>query len=83
MAQHAFSPEQLEGLIAYASRRLGTTPDRLKAAFQQGGLSRLSDALSPEEASKAEALLKDKDAAARLMSDPQVQKLLAQLLGEA
>ncbi len=82
MAQHAFTPEQLESLITYASRRLGTTPEQLKAAFQQGGLSGLSSALSPEEASKAEAMLKDKDAAARLMNDPQVQKLLAQLLGE-
>lgn len=83
MAQNAFSPDQLEKLVDYASRRLGTTPDQLKAAFQQGGLAGLSGALSPEEASKAEVMLKDKDAAARLMNDPQVQKLLAQLLGEA
>lgn len=83
MAQNAFTPEQLENLIAYASGRLGTTPDQLKAAFQQGGLAGLSSALSAEEASKAEAMLKDKDAAARLMNDPQVQKLLAQLLGGA
>lgn len=83
MAQQAFSPEQMEKLVAYASRQLGTTPEQLKAAFQQGGLAGLSDALSPDEATKAQALLKDKDAAARLMNDPQVQKLLAQLLGEA
>lgn len=83
MAQNTFTPEQLENLIAYASGRLSTTPDRLKTAFQQGGLAGLSDALSPEEATKAEAMLKDKDAAARLMNDPQVQKLLAQLLGGA
>ena len=82
MAQHAFSPEQMEKLVAYASHRLGTTPDKLKAAFQQGGLAGLSDALSPDEATKAQALLHDKDAAAKLMNDPQVQKLLAQLLGE-
>ena len=80
MAQ-AFSPEQMEQLVAYASRRLGTTPEQLKTAFQQGGLSALSDALTPAEASTAEALLKDKDAAAKLMNNPQVQKLLAQLLG--
>ena len=81
MAQQPFTPEQLEKLVNYASRQLGTTPDQLKAAFQQGGLSGLSNALSAEEASKAEELLKDKNAAAQLMNDPQVQKLLAQLLG--
>ncbi len=82
MAQQ-FSPEQLEKLVEYASRRLGTTPEQLKTAFQQGGLSALSNALTPEETDKAQALIKDKDAAARLMSDPQIQKLLAQLLGGA
>ena len=81
MAQQPFTPEQLEKLVNYASRQLGTTPDQLRAAFQQGELSGLSNALSAEEASKAEALLKDKNAAAQLMNDPQVQKLLAQLLG--
>lgn len=81
MAQNAFTPEQLDKLVNYASQQLGTTPDQLKAAFRQGGLAGLSSALSAEEASKAEAMLKDKDAAARLMNDPQVQKLLAQLLG--
>ena len=78
---HSFSPEQLEKLVAYASQRLGTTPEQLKTAFQQGGISALSGALTPEESNKAEALIKDKDAAARLINDPQVQRLLAQLLG--
>lgn len=82
MAQN-YSPEQVEKLVNYASRQLGTTPEKLKAAFQQNGLAGLSNALSPDEASKAQALLKDKDAAAKLMNDPQVQKLLAQLLGDA
>ncbi len=79
----SFSPEQLDKLVAYASHRLGTTPEQLKSAFQQGGLSALSGALTPEESSKAEAIIKDKDAATRLMNDPQIQKLLAQLLGGA
>ena len=83
MAQYAFSPEQVEKLVNYASQQLGTTPAQLKAAFQQNGLAGLSDALSADEANKAQALLKDKNAAAKLMNDPQVQKLLAQLLGDA
>lgn len=82
MAQDAFSPEQLEKLVNYASAQLGTSPEQLKAAFAKGGLAGIAPSLSDEDIGKAEALIKDKETAARLMNNPQVQKLLAQLLGD-
>lgn len=84
MAQE-FSPEQLEKLLQYASARLHTTPEALKAAFQQGGLYGLSQQagpqgeLSPEIAAKAEALLHDKKKAAQLLDSPEIQQLLRQM----
>ena len=81
MADTPFTPEQMEKLLAYASGRLGTTPEQLKAAFQQKGLAGLSAALSPEEVGQAETVLHDREKAARLMQDPAVQRLLIQLLG--
>ncbi len=82
MAEMNFTPDQLEKLVAYASKRLGTTPEQLKTAFQQGGLAGISAALSPEEAAKAEGLIGSKEQAAALMNDPAVQRLLIQLLGK-
>ncbi len=82
MASESFTPAQLDKLVGYAAKQLGTSPEQLKTAFAQGGLSGISSALSPEEAKKAEALLKDKEKTAALMNSPAVQQLLAQLLGD-
>lgn len=86
MAQE-FSATQLEKLLEYASARLHTTPEALKAAFQQNGLYGLSQTagaegdLPPEIAAKAQALLQDKKKAAALLDSPEVQQLLRQLGG--
>ena len=86
MAQE-FSATQLEKLLEYASARLHTTPEALKAAFQQNGLYGLSQTagaegdLPPEIAAKAQALLQDKEKAAALLDSPEVQQLLRQLGG--
>ncbi len=82
MAQESFTPAQMEKLLQYASKQLGTSPEQLKMAFAQGGLEGVSASLSPAEAQKAEALIKDKEKAAQLMNSPAVQQLLKQLLGE-
>ena len=82
MAQNAFTPEQLEKLVSFASQQLGTTPEQLKEAFAKNGLAGISSSLSKQDVSKAEALLSDKQKAAELMNNPQVQKLLSQLLGD-
>ncbi len=81
MADTSFTPEQMEKLLAYASTRLGTTPEQLKATFQREGLAGLSATLSPEEQGQAAAVLRDREKAAALLQDPAVQRLLIQLLG--
>ncbi len=87
MADNQFTPEQMEKLIAYASGRLGTTPEHLKALFQQEGLAGLANlaggsAFTKQETTQAQELLQNKDKAAQLLNDPKVQGLLRQLLGE-
>ena len=86
MSDAKFTPEQLEKLLGYASRRLGSTPEQLKALFQEkglGGLAQVSSAMTPEEAAKAQELVRDKDKAAQLLNDPQVRQLLSHLLSES
>ena len=65
----SFTPAQMEKLLQVAAGRLGTTPEALRTAFQQGGLKGLSASLSPQQAEK-------------LLGDPAVQRLLIQLLGQ-
>ena len=73
----SFTPAQMEKLLQVAAGRLGTTPDALRAAFQNGGLKGVSDALSPQQAKSLQ-----NGQAEKLLSDPAVQRLLIQLLGQ-
>ena len=77
----AFTPAQMEKLLSVAAAKLGTTPDGLRTAFAQGGLSGLSAALPPQQAAKAKALA-DNGQVEGLLNDPAVQRLLIQLLGQ-
>lgn len=74
------APEQVNQLLRLAAGRLGTTPDRLKAALEQKGLQGLENNLTPQDASRAQAILQDKDALAALLRDPAVRRLLEQIL---
>ncbi len=71
-----FTPAQTEKLLQIAAAKLGTTPEGLKSAFEQGGLKGLSANLSPKQ---AETLQNGQ--AEQLLQDPAVQRLLIQLLG--
>ena len=72
-----FTPAQTEKLLQIAAAKLGTTPEGLKAAFQQGGLRGLSANLPPQQAEKLQNGQVEK-----LLEDPAVQRLLIQLLGQ-
>ena len=76
-----FTPAQMEKLLQVAAGRLGTTPDALKTAFQQGGLKGISDALTPQQAEKMGKITQNGQAE-KLLEDPAVQRLLIQLLGQ-
>ena len=73
----SFTPAQMEKLLQVAAGRLGITPDALRAAFQNGGLKGVSDALSPRQAQSLQ-----NGQAEKLLEDPAVQRLLIQLLGQ-
>lgn len=76
-----FSPAQTEKLLQIAAAKMGTTPEALRAAFQQGGLKGISAALSPQQADKAKAIAENGQAE-QLLQDPAIQRLLIQLLGQ-
>jgi ABC-type amino acid transport substrate-binding protein len=71
-----FTPAQTEKLLRIAAAKLGTTPEGLRAAFEQGGLKGLAANLSPQQAQSLQ-----NGQAEKLLQDPAVQRLLIQLLG--
>lgn len=79
------TPDQLEALLQYASKRLGTTPEKLAKTVQTGGLaglSKLSPDLPAEQAEKIDAVIQDKSKAEALLETPEAQRLIQQILGK-
>lgn len=71
-----FNENQLEALLKLTSQRLGTTPEALKEAAQNGDLSKM---LGQNESEAMKKVLSDPQAAQKLLSSPQTQKLLQML----
>ncbi len=70
---------QLEALLKLTSKRLGTTPDALKQAAQSGDLSQMLGGAGKNETAAMQKVLSDPEAAKKLLSTPQAQKLFQML----
>lgn len=71
--------EQLEAMLRSAAQRMGTTPDALQRAAQNGDLSSMLGRLDQNQAAAMEHVLSDPEAAKKLLSTPQAQALLRHL----
>lgn len=73
--------DQLEALLKVTAQRMGTTPEALKNAAQTGDLSRMLGQMDQGQSAALQKVLSDPEAARKLLSTPQAQKLL-QLFGQ-
>lgn len=65
---------QLDAMLELTAKKLGTTPDQLKKAAENG---RLADLLSSGgEAQQMKQVLNDQKAIKRLLNSPQAKKLM-------
>lgn len=74
--QPKLNQNQLEALLKLTSQRLGTTPEALKQAAQNGDLSQMLNGAGQNESAAMQKVLSDPEAAKKLLSTPQAQKLL-------
>ncbi len=75
------SNNRLEALLKITAQRMGSTPDALKEAAQNGQLAKLLGNVSAPESEAMQKVLSDPQAAQKLLSSPQAQKLLQMLQG--
>lgn len=68
---------QLEALLKVTAGRLGTTPEALKQAAQNGDLSQMLG--QNDQSAALQKVLGDPEAAKKLLSTPQAKKLLQML----
>ena len=73
------TPDQLELLLRQASKQLGVTPQQLKNAAQSGQLDSIISGMNAGDADKFRKVLSAPNAANRMLSSPQAQKLLQML----
>ena len=73
------TPDQLELLLRQASKQFGVTPQQLKNAAQSGQLDSIISGMNAGDADKFRKVLSDPNAANRMLSSPQAQKLLQML----
>ena len=79
MSDSSITPDQLNALLQFASRRLGTTPEQLAKTAQTGGTGSLASKLPPDKAAQFQSIAGDPDKIRELMNSPQAQKLIEQL----
>lgn len=72
------TPDQLQALLTFASKKLGVSEEQLAKTVQTGQTGHLG--LSEENQQKLNSVLGDKAQAEKLMSSPAVQSLLETLL---
>lgn len=72
---------RLEALLNLTAQRLGSTPQALREAAQNGDLSKMLGNVSQTEGEAMQKVLSDPEAAKKLLSTPQAQMLLKMLQG--
>lgn len=73
-----FTPDQLEALLQYASKKLGTTPEKLKQTVS-GSADQLAASLPQKEAEQFRAMASDRQKAEQFLQSPQAQQLLRRM----
>ena len=74
------SPKQIDGLLKMAGSRLGRDPQQLRQQLESGNLQQITQGMNPQQQQQVAEILKDPQAIARFVENPQVQQLIAQLM---
>jgi hypothetical protein len=75
------TPDQLQALLNFASKKLGTTPEKLAKTVTEGNLGDLTGHMDPQNAAKINEMVSDRSKAEQLLRTPQAQQLINQFLG--
>ena len=73
---------RLEALLKLTAQRMGSTPEALKQAAQNGQLDQVMGHMTGEQNQAVQKVLTDPEAAKKLLSTPQAQALLKLLQGD-
>lgn len=72
----------MQALIKLAAQRLNTTPEALRSAAENGDLQNITGNANSPQAEQLRRVLRDPEAAKKLLSTPAAQKLFEALGGQ-
>ena len=70
---------QMQALLKLAAQRLNTTPEALRSAAENGDLQNITGNANSPQAEQLRRVLRDPEAAKKLLSTPAAQKLFEAL----
>ena len=72
----------MQALLKLAAQRLNTTPEALRSAAENGDLQNITGNATSPQAEQLRRVLRDPEAAKKLLSTPAAQKLFEALGGQ-
>lgn len=72
----------MQALLKFAAQRLNTTPEALRSAAENGDLQNITGNANSPQAEQLRRVLRDPEAAKKLLSTPAAQKLFEALGGQ-
>ncbi len=72
----------MQALLKLAAQRLNTTPEALRSAAENGDLQNITGNANSPQAEQLRRVLRDPEAAKKLLSTPAAQKLFEALGGQ-
>lgn len=73
---------QMQALLKLAAQRLNTTPEALRSAAENGDLQNITGNANSPQAEQLRRVLRDPEAAKKLLSTPAAQKIFEALGGQ-
>ncbi len=76
------NPQALENLIAITSKKMGVSPQSLRADLKNGTFDRALSKLSPQDSQKLQKALSDPKLAQMILSSPQAKEIFKKITSE-
>lgn len=76
------NPQALENLIAITSKKMGVSPESLRADLKNGTFDKALSKLSPQDSQKLQKALSDPKLAQVILSSPQAKEIFKKITSE-
>lgn len=82
MSENKPTPEQIQALIEYASKKLGVTPEQIADTVEGDLAQMVKSRLSEADIARFQAMVSDKDKLEKMLKSPQAKQLVDKLLNK-